>query len=150
MGLRYRKSVKLGPFRINFSKSGVGWSVGNKWARYTKKANGGTRVTRTIPGTGISYVEERRPGGQRKAAGQISEPMPPSVAEAPEKAALPDAQDRPSDGQSKRRIVLACAIIAALILGILAAVLIANRPIDYSDNWRDAPSRRVVSSQSDG
>lgn len=144
MGLRYRKSVKLGPFRINFSKSGVGWSVGNKWARYTKKANGGIRVTRTIPGTGISYVEERRPGGH------ISEPMPPSVAEAPEKADLPDTQSRPSAGQSKRRIVLAGAIIAAILVIALAVVLIVNRPIDYSDNWRDAPSRRVVTSQNDG
>ena len=144
MGLRYRKSVKLGPFRINFSKSGVGWSVGNKWARYTKKANGGIRITRTIPGTGISYVEERRPGGH------ISEPMPPSVAEAPEKADLPDTKSRPSAGQSKRRIVLAGAIIAAILVIALAVVLIVNRPIDYSDNWRDAPSRRVVTSQNDG
>ena len=144
MGLRYRKSVKLGPFRINFSKSGVGWSVGNKWARYTKKANGGTRVTRTIPGTGISYVEEHRPGGQ------ISEPMPPSVAESPGKAALPDAQIRPVSGQAKRRIVLAGAIIASILVIALAVVLIANRPIDYSDNWRDAPSRRVLTLQSDG
>lgn len=144
MGLRYRKSVKLGPFRINFSKSGVGWSVGNKWARYTKKANGGIRVTRTIPGTGISYVEERRPGGH------ISEPMPPSVAEAPEKADLLDTKSRPSAGQSKRRIVLAGAIIAAILVIALAVVLIVNRPIDYSDNWRDAPSRRVVTSQNDG
>ena len=54
MGYRYRKSFKLGPFRINLSKSGVGWSVGNKYARYTRKANGGTRITTTLPGTGIS------------------------------------------------------------------------------------------------
>lgn len=60
MGLRFRKSVKAGPMRINFSKSGVGYSVGTKGFRYTKKANGGTRTTTSIPGTGISYVKDSR------------------------------------------------------------------------------------------
>jgi hypothetical protein len=30
MGFFYRKSVNLGPFRVNLSKSGVGYSVGGK------------------------------------------------------------------------------------------------------------------------
>lgn len=58
MGLRFRKSKNYGPFRINFSKSGVGFSVGGKGFRYTKMANGRTRKTYSLPGTGISYVEE--------------------------------------------------------------------------------------------
>lgn len=58
MGIRYRKSFKLGPLRINLSKSGVGYSVGNKFYRVTKKANGGMRTTATLPGTGISDVKE--------------------------------------------------------------------------------------------
>lgn len=58
MGFRFRKSKKIGGLRINFSKSGIGWSVGAKGARYTKKANGGTRSTLSIPGTGISYVKD--------------------------------------------------------------------------------------------
>ena len=58
MGFRFRKSLNLGPLRINFSKSGIGYSVGNKFARVTKKANGGVRTTATIPGTGISHVKE--------------------------------------------------------------------------------------------
>lgn len=58
MGYRFRKSFRLGPLRINLSKSGVGYSMGNKFVRYTKKANGGTRVTTTLPGTGISHVSE--------------------------------------------------------------------------------------------
>lgn len=60
MGFRFRKSRKVGPFRVNFSKSGVGWSVGNKLFRYTKKAGGGTRTTYTIPGTGISHVTDSK------------------------------------------------------------------------------------------
>ena len=60
MGLRFRKSKKLGPFRINFSKSGIGYSVGGKGFRYTKTADGKRRKTYSIPGTGISYVDEKR------------------------------------------------------------------------------------------
>ena len=58
MGLRFRKSVNFGPLRINFSKSGVGYSVGGKGFRITKTAKGTIRKTTSIPGTGISYVEE--------------------------------------------------------------------------------------------
>lgn len=58
MGMRFRKSKNIGGFRINLSKSGIGYSVGCKGVRFTKKANGGTRQTLSIPGTGISYVTE--------------------------------------------------------------------------------------------
>lgn len=58
MGFRFRKSVKIGPARINLSKSGIGYSVGTKGFRATKKAGGGTRTTTSIPGTGISYVKD--------------------------------------------------------------------------------------------
>lgn len=57
-GFRFRKSVKFGPFRVNFSKSGVGYSFGMKGARITRTANGRNRATLSIPGTGISYVTE--------------------------------------------------------------------------------------------
>lgn len=59
MGFRFRKSINVGPFRVNLSKSGIGYSVGGKGARYTKTANGKTRTTLNIPGTGLSYVEEK-------------------------------------------------------------------------------------------
>lgn len=58
MGFRLRKSINLGGVRINLSKSGVGYSVGAKGMRITKCANGRTRKTVSIPGTGISYVSE--------------------------------------------------------------------------------------------
>lgn len=59
MGFRYRKSINLGGgFRINLSKSGVGYSWGTKGFRYTKTATGRTRTTYSIPGTGISHVTE--------------------------------------------------------------------------------------------
>lgn len=59
MGLRFRKSIRLGKHaRINLSKSGVGYSYGTKGLRWTKKSTGGTRTTTSIPGTGISHVSE--------------------------------------------------------------------------------------------
>ncbi|MBJ7678739.1 DUF4236 domain-containing protein [Weissella confusa] len=38
----------------------MGWSVGGKGYRYTKTANGRTRTTTSIPGTGISWVKESK------------------------------------------------------------------------------------------
>lgn len=59
LGFRFRKSVNLGGgFRINLSKSGVGYSWGVKGYRITKTAHGKTRKTYSIPGTGISYSEQ--------------------------------------------------------------------------------------------
>ena len=59
MGFRFRKSIKLpGGFRLNISKSGVGASWGVKGFRVTKTADGKVRKTISIPGTGISHVEE--------------------------------------------------------------------------------------------
>lgn len=62
MGFRYRKSINLGGgFRVNLSTKGVGYSWGVKGYRITKTADGRTRQTVSIPGTGISYVDESRP-----------------------------------------------------------------------------------------
>jgi len=57
MGFRFRKSKSFGPFKVNLSKSGIGWSVGGKGFRFTKRADGKTQNTYSIPGTGISYVD---------------------------------------------------------------------------------------------
>lgn len=80
MGFRFRKSIKAGPLRINLSKSGVGYSVGGKGYRYTKKANGGTRTTTSIPGSGISYVKDsskKKRGSTMKKSERI-EPIIPA------------------------------------------------------------------------
>lgn len=69
MGVRFRKSIKAGPLRVNFSKSGVGYSVGGKGFRVTKKASGGVRTTASIPGTGISYVTDSS-GRKRRASAE--------------------------------------------------------------------------------
>lgn len=56
MGFRYRKSIRVGKyFRINASKSGIGYSFGMPGARITHSANGRVTTTVGLPGTGISY-----------------------------------------------------------------------------------------------
>ena len=67
MGFRFRKSYKWGPFRFTASKSGISTSVGVKGARITRTARGTTRATASIPGTGLSWVEET--GKKKKPAG---------------------------------------------------------------------------------
>ena len=68
MGLRYRKSIKFpGGFRVNLSKSGIGYSWGAKGYRVTKTARGTTRTTASIPGTGISYVQESKVTPKKQA-----------------------------------------------------------------------------------
>lgn len=72
MGFRFRKSINLGPTRINLSKSGVGYSFGGKGFRVTKKATGGTRTTASIPGTGFSYVKESGRKSKKSSQTQTS------------------------------------------------------------------------------
>ena len=57
MGLRFRKSINIGPLRINFSKSGVGFSLGVKGFRVSRSAKGKMTATASLPGTGLSYVQ---------------------------------------------------------------------------------------------
>ena len=58
MAFRFRKSFSIGLFRINISKSGIGYSFGFPGYRITKTANSRKRETISIPGTGISFVSE--------------------------------------------------------------------------------------------
>ena len=61
MGFSYRKSVKVGPFRINLSNRGVGYSVGGRGFRTGVSASGRRYSTVSLPGTGLSY---RTSGGK--------------------------------------------------------------------------------------
>lgn len=67
MGFRFRKSKKIGPLRVNFSKSGVGYSVGGKGFRVTKRADGKTQTTASVPGTGIAYTQVSGSGSSKSS-----------------------------------------------------------------------------------
>lgn len=108
MGFRFRKSVNLGPLRVNFSKSGVGYSVGGKGFRATKKAGGGFRTTASIPGTGISYVRDYPTSGKKKASASTASHSPSGNSN----------QTTPPSGGKKRRkwpYVVAAVLVAGMI-----------------------------------
>ena len=112
MGIRFRKSINLGGgFKINLSKSGVGYSWGTKGYRVTKKSTGGTRTTASIYGTGLSYVSET--GKKKKketvsASVQGGTPIAPPTVQEPESNMYEtkaiensDAADMVSDGMEE-------------------------------------------------
>ena len=60
MGFRFRKSLNIGKIlRVNFSKSGIGYSIGVPGARLSRSAKGDVKTTYSIPGTGISYTPDK-------------------------------------------------------------------------------------------
>jgi hypothetical protein len=79
MGFQFRKSKKIGPFRITASGAGISFSAGVPGARVTKRADGRTQTTIGIPGSGLSHVS--RKGGARRNSRQDEAVSPPAVVE---------------------------------------------------------------------
>ncbi|MER7366532.1 DUF4236 domain-containing protein [Nonomuraea wenchangensis] len=50
MGWSYRKSIKVGPLRLNLSRGGVGHSWGNRLFRVTRRADGRRTLSVNLPG----------------------------------------------------------------------------------------------------
>ena len=76
MGWSFRRSVNLGPLRINLSKSGVGYSVGMRGFRVGQDARGLRYQAVSIPKTGI-YRRDYQP---KTPIPVPSNSMPPSRA----------------------------------------------------------------------
>jgi hypothetical protein len=53
MAWRFRRSLKLGPLRLNFSKSGIGYSAGVRGFHVGQNAKGTPYTAVSIPGTGM-------------------------------------------------------------------------------------------------
>jgi hypothetical protein len=72
MGWTFRRSVNLGPFRVNLSKSGVGYSLGGPGFRTGVRSNGRRYSRVSLPGTGLSYTTSTsRSRGPASASGCI-------------------------------------------------------------------------------
>ena len=67
MGWNFRRSVNLGPLRVNLSKKGVGYSVGAKGFRAGRDAQGRDYTQTSIPGTGIYNRSYSRASSGRRA-----------------------------------------------------------------------------------
>jgi len=78
MGWRYRKSVNVGPLRLNLSRRGIGQSIGMRGIRVGRSASGERYMIFTVPGTGWSYRRSLGRGGQRRqsAPNQVLPPPP--------------------------------------------------------------------------
>lgn len=101
MGIRFRKSIKMGPVRLNLSKSGVGASIGVKGARVGIGPRG-LHSTVTIPGTGVSFTsaqslkrrKESQPIGQ--AVDHQEQPVIESQSPEAQKTTM-QPQEKPPD-----------------------------------------------------
>lgn len=78
--LRLFRSKKFGPFRFTLSKRGIGASAGVPGARYSVHSSGRTTKTVGVPGTGISWREQKT---RRKGRRAKKTPAPPPVDEVP-------------------------------------------------------------------
>ncbi len=79
MGLRFRRSLKIAPgIRLNFSRSGVGFSLGGRGYTITASSRGSAFQTFSLPGTGLSYRVEsssKRSRGKSASAGSTEAPV---------------------------------------------------------------------------
>ena len=67
MGFRFRKSVKIGPVRLNVSKSGLGVSAGVKGARIGVNSKG--KVYGSVGAKGMTYRKQFGGASTRKSRG---------------------------------------------------------------------------------
>lgn len=123
MGFRFRKSFGFGPFRTTISKSGVSTSVGVKGARITKRADGKTQTTVSIPGTGISHVST--------SSGKQAEPAP----------AAPTREEQARDyyDMGTKKQGCGCAIALGVVFLLIVFALLSGCSADEPDPEPSAP-----------
>ena len=76
MAWRFRKSIKLGPLRLNLSKSGIGTSIGVRGFRVGTDAKGRSYTAASIPGTGLYERKYSKQGGSAVHAAVPAEGTP--------------------------------------------------------------------------
>ncbi len=69
MGWSFRRSINLGPFRINFSKSGISYSFGMAGFRTGVNAKGRRYSSVSVPGTGVRYTKNHGSSKKKSAGG---------------------------------------------------------------------------------
>ena len=127
MGLRYRKSIRVGKSgtRINLSGSGVGISTGVKGARIGVGPRG-TRTTLSIPGTGVSYTSQSGLGGRRGAT-KRSQQQAVMVALQPAPLQIVYQRPRPRIGKG---------ILVLLLAGPLGLIIFGMGQTVWGALWR--------------
>ena len=80
MGMRYRKSIKIGGVRVNLNKKSIGVSAGVPGFRVSANTKGQHRTTVSASGTGLSYVSQSKAKRQPKASPGRKATQPRSAA----------------------------------------------------------------------
>jgi hypothetical protein len=143
MGWGFRKSVKFGPMRVNFSKSGIGVSAGVKGARVSV----GPRGTHLNIGRGPFYYRQKLRGSSRSKGNTVHLPQPNVVSQ----VLPPDSPyQRPAfPKHGLPRIVLTLGLLALIALVIGSAVSSnMNRPSSDNSQTTSAPALKAVSAPS--
>lgn len=68
MGWSFRRSINIGPFRINFSKSGISYSFGLAGFRTGVNSKGRRYSSMSVPGTGLRYNKSHSTSTKKKKA----------------------------------------------------------------------------------
>ena len=173
MGFKFRKSIKVGAARINFSKSGVGISVGVKGLRLGRNAKGQNYISASIPGTGVGY-EARSQSARPKPKNMPVEVMASETEDSQTRSAKPGGVQWIGNNKAKLNRYLAFGFAGASLLAVLGycqsqipvqvqapetpAVVAAPKPFDDAefvgkmrDNAinRDRPSREFINDIAD-
>lgn len=95
MSLRLSKHINIGKFfRLNISKSGIGFSAGLPGARFSSGPSG-RRITLGLPGTGLSYVknlDEKKKPQKEKTSPPPRRAKPEPVFTPPEPEPVEESQ----------------------------------------------------------
>jgi len=120
MAWRFRKSLKLGPIRLNLSKSGVGYSIGGRGFCVGQDAKGRSYTAASIPGTGL-YSREY--SSQGNAVSEDTALMPKEV-----HGNVSGAAAKRNSGVSLAVWMLAAAFVAGGLVTLLLTALLSTPP----------------------
>ena len=127
MGFFFRRSTSVGPFRLNFSRFGIGASVGVKGARLTVTPRGTTYVT--VGSHGFYYREtlsRRGDGGRVRPSALPAQPQVSSAEDTIATAASLDLVDSSSERLIQQLNERANMFNPAWILYIAATMFVAS------------------------
>ena len=136
--LRFRRSVRVGKWgRINFTKTGIGASVGRRGIRKSWHSSGRKTTSIGIPGTGVYLRKDEHMKAFNAAPGErapLSAPLPPpSEKVLPAPRALPaptgkppnppsEAMPPPTSAHNRRPWRRAALLIVICLAGLVALV----------------------------
>ncbi len=125
MGFNFRKTINLGNgFKINLSKSGIGYSFGVPGVRYSQSATGKKKMTYSIPGTGISYsndISSKKRKTKQKADKQPKSQIEEQVCniEWADNSSSDEFINAINDFRKKDNLIIAFIIICSILLSLL-------------------------------